>query len=221
MRTLRFCLACIGSMALIIGCGGDQGGPTEPPPQPVAGIAVLSGANATDTISTTLTQLLTVEVRGATGAPVAGANVRFTTGSFVSGYGMVHNLSLVADPTAPPNARYFIPVYTRGSDADGRVSVLVQLGTTAGNAPIVVDVPALGYVDTVQMKVTPGAATRISIVDTGVVVGSTVQLRASVTDRAGNPRNDQVSFSAASSASGTASVSSNGVVTGGAFARQR
>lgn len=214
MPTLRSAVFYSCAIGFVVGCGGDHAGPTEPPPKPVAGISVISGANVTDTISTTLPQLLKLEVRGATGELVPGVKVRFTSGSFTSDYGVEHYLAEVADPTASLDARLFVPFYTQNTDDAGRVSVLVRLGTTAGTAYIVVDVPALSYVDTVRMTVTPGAPTKITVADTGVVVGGRVQLRATAVDRAGNLRGDAITFSGAGGSSSVASVTSSGSVTG-------
>jgi hypothetical protein len=100
------------------------------------------------------------------------------------------------------------------TNSAGRASVLVQLGTIAGEARMVVSVPELGLADTATFTVQPGNAARILSTprDTVVLAGSSYNVSAQASDRYGNKRSDPVTFTRGPN---TASVDAAGRVTVG------
>jgi hypothetical protein len=200
--------ASLGVLTLVaaLGCGSSGDQSTDPGD---SGIRVLAGAGAKDTVFAHLAQSLTVQVRP-NGRPVAGLVVRFQ--GIPS-----QNPSRQNDPTvlmASLTSNQFSSFAVRETDANGKASVLVQLGAVAGTVGIEVACPELGLVDTVHYTVTAGASARFTFSprDTLVVAGGTFSIDAKTTDRYGNPRQDAVTFA---SPSVKATVSSSGTVTAG------
>jgi hypothetical protein len=160
-----------GCLAVVVGCGGDGTGPKHSP-----GLRIVSGGSAVDSIGSLLREPLTVIVADANGKPVAGEVVSFSVSSANSAY-------LARD--ASSDLRDALVATT---DADGRASVRVHFGLSVGPAPVVARVSALGFADTAQYTVTPGAPARIALSprDTVAYVGTSFTMRASTTDRADN-----------------------------------
>jgi hypothetical protein len=194
MRTRVFGAAF--AVMLASACGETAGPDTGTP-----GLRFVAGAGQADTVDATLSQALVVEVRDTAGHLKSGEVVRFQaepdnqalnvallTGQFSS---------FVADTT----------------DADGRVDVLVRLGTRAGAALIQVSVPVFGFVDTAAYTVHEGGPALVFAEpsDTTIQVGESFQLRAWVADRHANPLPDPVTYQSFDAA---ASVSTTGIVTG-------
>jgi hypothetical protein len=185
----------------MVGCGDS----TAPKSKP--GLAINAGADVTDTIGVALTQALVVQVRASGGAVVRGAVVRFTA---------LPNDSMPeasAIEVAALNSQYFSAFISDSTDAQGRASVLVQLGSVAGKAGIAITVPELGLTDTAWYTVKPGRPARFApgVSDTVVTRGTAWNIGARVTDRAGNPlSSDSVSYVSLNSG---ATVTASGQVT--------
>lgn len=133
--------------------------------------------------------VLVVEVRGNDGEPVTGTHVEFRS---LGSTGSPHvNLS---GPTDLPRGVLNLP-----TDAAGRASAPVRLGSVAGTAQVLVTVPVLGLSDTVAYTVLPGAADTVVLLpaDTAVYAGAAYAVRATVQDRFGNPRTDAVTLQSA------------------------
>ena len=142
---LRRLFGGVVAAGLVVGCGGDS---TAPPTQ--SGLRIDAGANVTDSISAALTQALIVEVRKPNGSEVSGAVVRFTA---------LPNDSLPyasAIAVANLNSEFFSNFVSDSTDAHGHAAVLVELGSVAGKAGIVITVPELGLTDTAWYTVKPG-----------------------------------------------------------------
>ena len=187
---------------LVLGCGGDS---TAPPTQ--SGILIDAGANVTDSIGANLTQALIVEVRKTNGSAVSGALVRFTA---------LANDSLPyasAIAVANLNSEFFSNFVSDSTDKNGRAAVLVELGSVAGKAGIVVTVPELGLTDTAWYTVMPGqpAHFTLGVRDTVVSKAAAWDIGVHVTDRDGNPLSaDGVTFASINS---SATVTALGHVT--------
>ncbi|MEO8881451.1 MAG: hypothetical protein ABI446_13740 [Gemmatimonadaceae bacterium] len=129
-----------------------------------------------------LAQALVVQVRKSGGTVVSGAVVRFTA---------LPNASrpyVSAIAVAMLNSQYFSDFATDSTDANGHAAVLVELGSVAGKAGILVTVPELGLTDTAWYTVKPGrpAQLGLGVLDTVVRQGAAYDIGVSVTDRAGN-----------------------------------
>lgn len=103
-------------------------------------------------------------------------------------------------------------------DATGRVRFSVRLGTRAGR--VWVRVLAYGLRDSLAFDIKAGQPAGVTVAprDTAMFVSRTMSLRASATDRGGNPVPGAVSFVADSTA---ASVAAGGIVSTQAFGRAR
>lgn len=200
----------LGALLGVLSCGDNPVSPPGPP-----GIVVLSGAEVTDTVGLQLSEPLVVEVRDAKGKRVVWTPITFvSTRRIVAVYGGEDSL-----PRLWLGAQAKDSILT-ATDSLGRASVLVKLGTFAGDAGVVVHLPSLGMVDTAHYTITPGTA--VSLVtepeDTSVYVGSDYALRTQVTDSWGNVRSDTVSFSTGSQA---IELDGGGQVRGHAYGRAR
>ena len=196
---------------LTAGSCGDHGTGTEPG---LSSLTLLRGDGVTDTVLSLPAQALVVEVRGEGGALVSGTVVRFQALTIEGA-----NPYLLGVYVAPVTSQNFGSFVADSTDSRGRSSVLVQLGTRAGAAKLLVSVPEFGLQDTARFTVLPGKGTLVIVQpkDTALYVGRGFQSRATVGDRFGNPRSDPVSYSAGST---TISITSSGRVTGGGnFAR--
>jgi hypothetical protein len=185
----------------VVGCG-DSTAPTSQ-----SGLRIDAGANVTDTIGVALTQALVVQVRESGGAVVRGAVVRFTA---------LRNDSVPwASTIAVANltSQNFSGFVSDSTDAQGRAAVLVELGSVAGKAGIVITVPELGLTDTAWYTVQPGrpAHLALGVRDTVVTKGAAWGIGVHVTDRDGNPLSaDSVTFASINSG---ATVTASGHVT--------
>ena len=189
-------------MGLVVGCGGDSTAP-----KPTSGIQIEAGADVSDTIGVTLTQALVVQVRKPGGALVPGAVVRFTA---------LQNDSMPfasAIAVANLNSQYFTGFVSDSTDLQGRAAVLIELGSVAGRAGVVITVPELGFTDTAWYTVQPGRPARfvLGVSDTVVMRGGAWNIGARVMDRDGNgvPL-DSVSYASINS---SATVTASGRIT--------
>ena len=183
------------------------------PPGPDAGLRIISGADATDTIQTELTQALLVELRDERGDPVVDHTLRFST--------------VLIDPDQPfggygalvsrVDQNQFSNFASDQTDDAGRARVLVKLGSKAGPALVIVTNPDDGTADTATFTVQPGRAVRVvAAPDTSIYVGRTMTLRSSVVDRVGNPRDDPVTHTVTGGAVTVSGSTVTGVALGAA-----
>ncbi len=187
--------------ALLIGCSDSTS------PAPRSGLQIAAGANVSDTIGVALAQALIVQVRTVGGSVVRGAVVRFTalpndSLPYVSAIGV-----------ATLSSQSFSDFATDSTDADGRAAILVELGSVAGKAGIVITVPELGLADTAWYTVQPGrpAHLGLGVRDTAVRQGAAWDIVVRVTDRAGNTvSGDSVTYASLNS---SATVTGSGHVT--------
>ena len=190
------------AVCLMLGCGGDSTAPTKK-----SGLEIAAGVNVTDTIGAALTQALIVQVRQPDGAVLSGTVVRFTALQNDS----TPYVSAIA--VAPLNSQYFSDFASDSTDAHGRATALVELGSVAGKAGIVITVPELGLTDTAWYTVQPGrpAQFALGVSDTVVMRGIAWDIGARVMDRAGNRlSSDSVSYASLNSG---ATVTKSGHVT--------
>ncbi|MGH7510740.1 MAG: Ig-like domain-containing protein [Gemmatimonadales bacterium] len=108
----------LGSALALVSCGGE--GLTLPPEGEAAHISVIAGDGQSGRVGSTLAEPLVVQVTDTRDRPVAGANVVF---GFTGGSG---------GETSPASA---------ATDADGRASTSLTLGTTVGPATGTAEVP--------------------------------------------------------------------------------
>ena len=75
--------------------------------------------------------------------------------------------------SASLNSQYFSAFVSDSTDADGHAAVLVELGSVAGKAGILITVPELGLSDTAWYTVQPGrpAQLMLGVRDTVVTLG--------------------------------------------------
>jgi hypothetical protein len=191
---------------LVSSCGRGAGDSTGPSSSTLRAVA---GASITDTVLAKPLQALVIEVRP-NGQPAPGLIVRFeslpsadTTRRFDE-----------AVTVSKISQNYFSTFASDTTNASGRASVLIQLGTVAGEARLLVTCPELGLADTVRFTVLPGSAARLSLTvrDTAVIAGSSYAVGAFASDRFGNRRSDAVSYSPGPN---TTSVDGSGRVTVG------
>jgi len=198
----RRLLAAAIAAALVIGCGGDSTAP-----KPTSGLRIEAGANASDTIGAALAQALVVAVREPGGALATGAVVRFTA---------LQNDTLPYATTiavAALTSQNFSGFASDSTDAQGHAAVLVELGSVAGKAGIVITVPEFGFTDTAFYTVEPGRPARfaLGVSDTVVRKGVAWDIGVRVMDRDGNRlSSDSVTYASINSG---ATVTSSGHVT--------
>jgi dipeptidyl aminopeptidase/acylaminoacyl peptidase len=172
--------------ALLAGCD-DSTRPGDFPP-----IRLVAGADASDTVLSVLTQALIVEVNGE-GGPMPGTVVRFQ--------GVPTNPNdtwgTMTALISPPDRNAFGSFISDTTDENGRAFALVQLGTKAGIASIVVTVPDIGAEDTAHFTVMPGNPYSVVALpsDTSLYVGNSFTPRSTVTDRYQNPIDGDVAYS--------------------------
>jgi hypothetical protein len=193
-------------LTLLLACGGGGESTTAPNG---TGIRIVAGAPVTDTVLARPLQALVAEARLA-GQPLVGVVVRFEAMPSPDTSRRFEQAVSVAKITQ--NTLGWVVSDTTNSA--GRASSLVQLGTIAGVARVVVSIPELGLADTAAFTVEPGNAARIFFTprDTALLAGSSYNVSAWVTDRHGNKRSDPVTFTRGSN---TASVDAAGHVTVG------
>jgi len=179
-------------------------------------LRLLYGDGASDTVLSKPGQALVVEVRGENGSPAQGSIVRFEALPIDSAN--PYSLGVYVAPLTSPSFSGFA---ADSADSRGRAAVLIELGTRAGAARLVVSAPEFGLQDTARFTVLPGKTTQVVVepADTALYVGRPFQARAATADRFGNPRSDPVTYSALGLG---ISITSGGAITAGAgFVRAR
>ncbi len=193
----RRCSTSLALLALLACEGGGSDSPTGPQS---TGVQVVAGEAITDTVLARPLQALVVEVRVG-GQPRQGLVVRFesmpsadTTRRFEQ-----------AIAVAKISQNFFGNFASDTTNSAGRAGALVQLGTVAGEARVLVSCPELGLADTAKFTVQPGKAARliITVRDTTVLAGGSYDVGAQVGDLYGNKRADQVTLSAGPNAAST------------------
>lgn len=122
---------------------------------------------------------LVVEVRDARGLPLADVPVEFVA---VLPHGEILSEMVLRTSTG---YGYWVKVST---GEDGRASVHVRMGSSAGQGAISISAPG-GQSVMARYVVGPGAPVRVSLApaDTALFSGRTLSLRPAVVDRGGNP----------------------------------
>ena len=182
MKFMRSWPIAFAALVFVYSCGGDRSaGPNPRAP----GLRVIAGAGG-DTIQARPVQALIVEARGDWGTPASGKVVRFETSFPAKAYVLISSLT----------SNQFAGFVAVTADDKGKASALLNMGTVAGEAKLLVSVPELGLLDTVRITVLPGAAARakFTVRDTVLLVGATYSLSAPLVDRVGNPRSETASL---------------------------
>lgn len=150
-------------------------------------IAFPLGNSQTDTIQSVLTQALIVRVGSGPAGSGAHQVVRFQSVLDSGTY------RVLVEPLAGGSPSPFVAETT---NASGKASVVIAFGNDEGPGQLVVNVPALGYLDTARYTVLPGNPYAMQAMphDTDAYLGGTVGLRTAVVDRFGNTRTDPVTF---------------------------
>lgn len=187
---------------LAAACGGSLSPDESTPARAAAGIRAVSGASIRDTVQSSPLQSLVVEVVGPDGALARGIAVRFEPVAPADSARRAEralyacaSAVVACGPSSDPSAGSASgELALDTTDAGGRASATIRLGTMAGTARVRISVPQLGLVDSVTVEVLPGAATRFRMRtrDTVTIVGVTLPLGAEVLDRLGNIRPDLV-----------------------------
>jgi Tol biopolymer transport system component len=154
---------------LLAACGGDGTGPD-------AGNSIrVVTAPVTDTIGSPVVQPLTVAIRISGKPAQAGTAVHFEASG---------SLEL-----APPDSTHFRLQVDQLTSAAGEATVRVAYGQMAGTAYVRISVASAGLTDSAAVVMTPGspAAVTADPADTAIFVGATVQGRATLADRVGDP----------------------------------
>jgi hypothetical protein len=191
--------ASLSLLVGLLGCASDS----TLAPRARPGLQIVSGRDVRDTISTHPSDSLVLELRDASGKPIAGARIH------------VDN-----SPGENRGAVYFrsgfdfgavVDVVTR---VDGRASLALTFGTRAGIAVVRATAETSGFSDSTSMTVLPGAGVKLIAgpVDTAVWVSRSAQLRAVVVDRWANARSDAVKWSERDPS--VVRVTAGGLVTG-------
>jgi Tol biopolymer transport system component len=170
----------------------------------------VSGGEQSDTAYAFLAEPVIVEVRNGAGQLVSRAPVVFGDSACPQGCAF----RVVATATSP-----FATAAEATTDSRGRAAVWIQLGVLAGNWPLAITVPTLGFEDTVRLTVLPATAENLVIETFDRAIGRdrTVQLVAYTRDQFLNRRNDPVSFVPAQPE--LVSITPSGVATGQVYGR--
>ncbi|MDX2192694.1 MAG: hypothetical protein NW201_05025 [Gemmatimonadales bacterium] len=190
---------CVVLLALslagwLAACGGGGTAPLEPPPsQPStpASVSIISGGGAVDSAFAFLATPLVVEVRASGGRVVAGTSVIFTGLSAVPDG---PTTAYVSDPAVQvPRTDARLSVLT---DGNGRATIRVRLGLTAGPARVLVSAPAFQVTDTARYTVRAGQPATVRFAQSLAVLsaGDSTPVSAVVRDRWGNARPEAVSL---------------------------
>ena len=189
----RFQVAALFAITVLVACGGGRN--SEPTEAAIGELRIVAGAGVSDTVQARPLQALVVEVREG-GHPRPGLIVYFQTLPTADTTRRFESTILTSNIAA----NSFGTLTSDTTDASGRASVLVQLGTVAGDAGLRVSSPELGLADTVHVTVLPSIAKRIvmTALDAEVAFGGSYDIGAAAADRFGNRRSDAMTFSSAS-----------------------
>ena len=206
MRRSRTACCLTAALLLAAACSDSSGPKADRGPR----VRLISGFDVTDTVTARPTAALVVEVHDSSGAVAPqGTVVRFTA---------VNNGATPEMLVQSLSSTSFSTFAAAETDAAGRTGVLVQLGTIAGTARIVVAAPTIAVQDTARYTVLPGNASRVllSPSDTALYTGRNFTLRGGVVDRFNNVRTDPVTYTVTGPG---VSVTNTGVVSASAIGR--
>jgi len=151
-----------------------------------------------DTI-TAPARAISVVVRGTNGAPAARAPVRFETVTLDESvrrgpWGVLCAEGTAVCGTVGATSVAGLTTVVDTTDAQGRATAVVRLGTFAGTSYLRITAPEQGLADSVALDVRPGAAARINFAarDTALAIGVRSTTEAFAADRFFNPLNDVV-----------------------------
>ena len=147
---------------------------------------VVAGSGAQDTIDALIAQPLTARLEHNTTYPLDVSFVAIALPAPTADGGLYE--ALVAPPAGPARG-LFTSLVVDSATPTHDASALVQLGSRAGIARVVVAVPELNLADTVTFTVRAGAVASVSVAprDTVVYLTGSASMRVAVRDRGGNP----------------------------------
>jgi hypothetical protein len=177
MRRVR---AAIGKLVgcflviVLIACGEHGTGPGLQ-----HGIVVVA-APGSDTVDAKPLRALTVRAFDESGVPAAGRVIRFES--------IIGTLSQAFVNVAQLTAATFSTLAAPVADSSGGASVLLRMGTRAGDARLSVSIPETGLADTISFTVRPGNPihVRYSFSDTSLMLGQSLPFVAKPADRYNN-----------------------------------
>jgi hypothetical protein len=167
---------------------------TAPIPSGPAILRITSGGSGTDTILSTLPQLLTVRVTDSAGQPFVGMVVRFDAAEIVASDGLTSSATMIY--AAPPDTGRLTDALVLRTDGQGRAQARVILGNKAGAGAMLITVPDAGVQDTARYVIKPGKPFQVytTIADTAVLTGATFTVPFNVIDYFGNHVTDPPIF---------------------------
>ena len=206
---------------------------TDPRPG-TPGLTVVSGGSGSDTVRAKLNELLTVQLRDSAGWPVAREWVGFQVMPPPGDAEGVRQAALVCKRSDTGCLGYTGNEFVADTtDGDGKVAIVVVMGTVAGSAKVVLTAGYLTgpfrFSDTVSYDVRPGnpGGIRIGVRDSSAYVGNGYRIGANGTDRYKNVRPDDpvtyLAFGSAATISNTGDFlattigRSGAIATSGAF----
>ncbi|HEU4454685.1 MAG TPA: hypothetical protein VFR81_16575 [Longimicrobium sp.] len=165
--------------------------PVAGPEAPSAGIVLLAGTDAADSVDAELGTTLRVGVRGVDGKPAVNARV------VVVGADLPWPLDREMQVASPFGGGFGWSTLGR-TNSRGIVEFRVKMGPRAGPARVIVSVDSLAIADTARYTVLPGRTSQARSLpqDTAVVMGGRAPLRLTAHDRYGNPTGDPVALAA-------------------------
>ena len=205
-RTLWLVALALGAAA----CSSDRAaGPAASGP---AILRITSGGSGSDTILTTLPQLLSVQVTDSAGHPFVGIIVRFDAVGIVDPTGRTSSAAMVY--AAPADSGNKTDALALRTDGQGRAQARVILGNKAGAGTMLITVPDAGVQDTARYVIKPGKPFQVytTIADTAVLTGATFAVPYKVIDYFGNFVTDLPTFTVGPA---LVRVDANGTVTAG------
>jgi len=169
------------ALPLLTGACGTQ--PAEPTGTPAL---IVAGGSAQDTIDALLAQPLTVRLEHNSTYPLDVSFIGIPLATQTADGGMYE--ALVA-PVVGPARGLFSPLVVDSATPTHDASALVQLGSRAGIARVVVAVTELNLADTVTFTVHAGAVSSVTVAprDTVVYLTGSASMRVVPRDRGGNP----------------------------------
>ena len=209
-------------LALTVGACTEGGtGPDLGTLQP--GVNIIGGGNSPDTVGSEFPVDLVVQIADSSGRPLPDMTVRFRS---VRATAVRFDGTVRADEPTIFIAREGEPTVGGTevlmlTDGQGRARVRARAGFIPPHGAIEVFVPLAGVTDTVLYDVQPGRATKIERLpaDTSVYRGASYLMRAAITDRYGNLRQDPLTTVAVTPG---VTISGEGIVNAGpAVARGR
>jgi len=209
LSLLRAAVAPLVGMTMLA-CGTDHG--TGPAATGPAILRITSGGSGTDTILSTLPQLLTVQVTDSAGHPFVGEFVRFEPVGIVDAGGLTSSATMVY--VAPADTGHKADALALRTDGQGRAQARVILGNKAGAGTLLITVPDAGVQDTARYVIKPGKPFQVytTISDTAVLTGATFTVPFKVIDVYGNFITDPPTFTVGPA---LVRVDGNGSVTAG------